>query len=70
MITIPGTHGLKYNFETLCHVIADVSAAPCKVTFGKPGKVCISREYEVVLLVGLTELKAQIRWADLNVRMY
>lgn len=26
--------------------------------------MCYYREYDVVLLVGLTELKAQIRWTD------
>ena len=26
--------------------------------------MCFSRKYDVVLLVGLTELKAQIRWTD------
>ena len=63
MITTHNTHNIK-DFETLCHVVADISAAPCKLTRGRPGKVCYSREYEVVLLVGLTELKAQIRWID------
>jgi hypothetical protein len=52
------------RFETLCHVAADVSAAPSKLKFGESGKVCYYREYDVVLLVGLTELKAQIRWTD------
>lgn len=51
-------------FETLCHVAADVSGAPCTLKLGKSGKVCYQREYDVVLLVGLTELKAQIRWTD------
>ena len=56
----------KDKFEILCHVVADISAAPCKLTTGKAPswKVCYSREYDVVLLVGLTELKAQIRWID------
>lgn len=52
------------KFKTLCRVVADISAAPCKRTLGKTGKFCYSREYEVVLLVGLAELKAQIRWSD------
>ena len=33
-------------------------------TRGTFGEMCYVREYEVVLLVGLTELKAQIRWKD------
>jgi hypothetical protein len=33
--------------------------------------MCYTREYDVVLLVGLTELKAQIRWIDsVTVRLH
>ena len=33
--------------------------------------MCYTREYDVVLLVGLTELKAQIRWVDsVTVRLH
>lgn len=52
------------KFETLCHVVADISAAPCSLERGLHGRMCYSREFDVVLLVGLTELKAQIRWID------
>ena len=55
-------HTPKDGFETLCHVAADVSAAPSTRKVGRFGKICYDREYDVVLLVGLTELKAQIRW--------
>ena len=64
VIIVSGTHNPKDRFETLCHVVADLSRAPCKLTLGRSGKSCFSREYDVVLLVGLTELKAQIRWID------
>ena len=57
-------HDPTDRFETLCHVAADVSAAPSKLKYGESGKLCYYREYDVVLLVGLTELKAQIRWTD------
>ena len=57
-------HDPKDRFETLCHVSADISAAPSTPKVGKSGKPCYSRKYDVVLLVGLTELKAQIRWID------
>ena len=63
MITVHGTHSTE-DFETLCHVVADISAAPCKLTRGESGKMYYSREYEVVLVMGPTELKAQIRWID------
>jgi len=52
------------KFETLCYVVADISAAPYTVKAGRLGKRCYTRDYDVVLLVGLTELKAQIRWTD------
>jgi len=52
------------RFETLCNVAADISAAPCTRAIGRFGNMCYSREYEVVLLVGLTELKAKICWFD------
>jgi len=52
------------RFETLCHVAADISVAPSTPKVGISGKMCYYRQYDVVLLVGLTELKAQIRWID------
>ena len=59
-----GPDDQKDRFETLCHVAADISTAPFKVKRGVLGIPCYSREFDVVLLVGLTELKAQIRWVD------
>ena len=59
-----GTYNPKDRFETLCHVVADISAAPCTSKIGRSGKMCYTRLLDVVLLVGLTELKAQIRWTD------
>jgi len=58
------THNLTDKFETLCHVVADISAATHTSKPGRFGRMCYSRNYDVVLLVGLTELKAQIRWTD------
>ena len=54
----------KDRFETLCHVVADISSAPCRCMVGSSGKMCFIRAFDVVLMVGLTELKAQIRWED------
>jgi len=54
------------RFETLCHVVADISEAPCTRKIGTSGKMCCIQAYHVVLMVGLTELKAQIRWSDSN----
>ena len=61
---LSGTYNPKDRFETLCHVVADISAAPCTSKVGRFGKMCYTRKLDVVLLVGLTELKAQIRWID------
>jgi len=52
------------RFETLCHVVADISVASQTSKPGRSGIMCYSRAYDVVLLVGLTQLKAQIRWTD------
>jgi len=54
----------KDKFETLCHVEADVSSAPYTSKLMETGKISYKREYDVILLVGLTELKAQIGWID------
>ena len=60
----------KDQFETLCRVKADVSTAPYTSGFAT-GNVGYRREYHIVLLVGLTELKAQASWIDsATVRMH
>ena len=58
------THSPKGKFEVLCHVAASLSGAPCELERGRSGKMCYIRTFDVVLLVGLTELKAEIRWFD------
>lgn len=64
LIPVFGTHDLEDKFETLCRVYGDISAAPSTPQPGSNGKMCYYREFDVVLLVGLTELKTQIRWID------
>jgi hypothetical protein len=54
----------KDKFETLCRVKADISNAPYTSTFLEIGKMAYRRDYEIILLVGLTELKAQASWID------
>jgi hypothetical protein len=54
----------KDKFETLCYVKADVSSAPYASKLMETGKTGYKRKYEVILLVGLTELKAQVGWID------
>ena len=59
------------KFEVLCHVEADLSTAPYKTKLAKTGKTRYEREGYVILLVGLTELKAQVGWTDTKtVRAY
>ncbi|KAF9650931.1 hypothetical protein BDM02DRAFT_3163995 [Thelephora ganbajun] len=55
------------RFKTLCRVGADLSTAPHTQKLrkkGKKGKTCYMRGADVILLVGLTELKAQVSWID------
>lgn len=65
-ISTPGTdaHHSKDRFETLCHVVADIPASSYNRKPGITGKMCSIYKFDVVLVVGLTELKAQIRWLD------
>ena len=69
VFSFPGTlvkicSGSKDKFETLCHVMADISSAPYGSHFAPTGKQVYSRDYDVILLVGLTELKAQVSWIE------
>ena len=60
----------KEKFETLCHVEADLSTTPYRSKL-MVGKTCYRRDFDVILLVGLTELKAQVSWIDTRtVRVY
>lgn len=52
------------KFEKLCKVRADISTAPHETKRNKTGNTCCTRDFEVILLVGFTELKAQIAWID------
>ncbi|OCH89888.1 hypothetical protein OBBRIDRAFT_835494 [Obba rivulosa] len=52
-----------YRFETLCIVRADVSDIRMSPRSGPNGSY-YRFSYDVVLLFGLTELKAQLRWMD------
>jgi hypothetical protein len=52
------------KFEILCDVRADLSSAPYQTRQGISGRTYYKRAYDMILLVGLTELKAQIAWID------
>ena len=54
----------KDKFERLCRISADVSSAPYTSKLWKIGKKGYMREYDIILLVGLTELKAQVSWVN------
>ena len=64
MICTFGAHDPKDKFEILCYVTANISGAPYQLGRGRFGRVCYVHAFDVVLLVGLTELKAEIRWFD------
>jgi len=54
----------KGKFKKLCHVKADISSVPYTSNYMTKGGMGYKRDYEVVLLVGLTELKAQVSWIN------
>ena len=58
------TQSSKDNFETLCYVKANISSAPYTSKYTDEGEIGYSRGYDIILLVGLTELKAQVSWID------
>ena len=59
-----GAQHPKDKFKTLCYVEADISSAPYTSKFVETGNTGYRRNYDVILLVGLTELKAQVSWID------
>ena len=61
---VKSAHSPKDRFETLCHVEVDISNLPYTSHSLKKGKMGYRRNYEIILLVGLTELKAQVSWID------
>ena len=61
---VKSTQSGKDKFQTLCHVRADISDAPHTSKLVATGQMGFMRRYDVVLLVGLTELKAQVAWTD------
>jgi len=54
----------KDKFETLCRVKVDISGAPYRQKLAETGEMGYERSYKMILLVGLTELKAQVSWID------
>ena len=54
----------KDKFETLYHIDADISSSPYTSRFTTDEGMSYRRRCDVILLVGLTELKAQVSWID------
>ncbi|KAF9783214.1 hypothetical protein BJ322DRAFT_1110093 [Thelephora terrestris] len=52
------------KFETLCQVVADISAVPPSSILGSSGAMRYHYEFDMVLFMGLPEMRAQIRWVD------
>jgi len=52
------------KFEMLCNIRANLSTAPYQTETRSGEKTYYTRKFDVILLVGLTELKAQIAWID------
>ncbi|KDR69807.1 hypothetical protein GALMADRAFT_77195 [Galerina marginata CBS 339.88] len=54
----------KSNFSRLCSIAVDLSHLEFSPKTGRTGKTYYQIDYEVILLFGLTELKAQIAWQE------
>ncbi|KJA20624.1 hypothetical protein HYPSUDRAFT_42934 [Hypholoma sublateritium FD-334 SS-4] len=54
----------RSNFVQLCTIEADLSKAVSGPLKGFEGKTYYQANYEIVLLFGLTELKAQVAWKE------
>jgi len=52
------------SFTTACRLVADLSQIPKRKVQGKDGETYYDVYYDVILLFGLTELKAHLRWMD------
>ncbi|KAF8152735.1 hypothetical protein BJ912DRAFT_1115639 [Pholiota molesta] len=52
------------NYSKLCMITADLSHLNLNPRKGRQGKTYFRVDYEIVLLFGLTELKAQIAWKE------
>ena len=66
---VKSTQSQVDKFQMLCCVEANISSAPytSRRVMENTG---YAREYDIILLVGLTELKAQICWEDAAVRVH
>ncbi len=63
------TCDLKENYTKLCTINIDLSHAPLREYKKGPGRGAVFvLSYEIVLVFGLTELKAHAAWKDLKVR--
>jgi len=62
--SMKSTQSRKDKFETLCRIKADLSTAPHTSKLNATGKTGYERCYDIIMLVGLTELKAQVSWID------
>ena len=60
----------KDKFESLCCIKADLSAARYTYRYSATGKMCYKRDYDVIFLVSLAELKARVSCGDTSVRAH
>jgi len=51
-------------FTTLCHVKADVSRVPKLPCHNPSGQLYFQQRFDIILLFGLTEFKAQLSWLE------
>lgn len=58
------------NYTQLCSIDIDLSKLPVEKQTKLGGGIYYFVKYDVVLIFGLTELKAQVAWRDKSVRYY
>ena len=56
------------NYFPFCEIVADLSAIPLIPCQNLAGESYLRSDYDIVLLFGLAELKAQVAWHDAEVR--
>jgi len=54
----------QMNFETISHITADISKAPCISGVSPLGFQIFVRQFEVIYIYGQTEFKAQMAWTE------
>jgi uncharacterized protein (DUF885 family) len=61
---LPFQHDYPGNFTTVCEMQVDLSQVPQIAKPASAGGKYYTIDYDVILIFGLTELQAQVRWFE------